>query len=558
MAVASLGDFNGVLAANIAKVNGLVFSTGGSLLLDTYGNASAAYSVRQLRTGQTYCMRVRRDSDDAEQDIGFDGNGDLDLSALATFVGSGNNGYVRTWYDQSTAGEDAQQSTPAKQPQIYSGTSAIIENSQPALKFNSNVLSPSISAYSGSDFSLFVTGGADNTSVTMVAFITSGGSFNGYALRIESNEYRANIWRAGVRRANPAGAYTLSDQGIWSATSDISTDTLNQYLDSVQASSTGSSGGDLGEFNIGARNAAGTTSTLTGYVQEVVVFSDAKSSADRIAIETNTNTKFFVYQPTDTPSNGFLATYPNALAAYSVRRLSNTAILAFRVRRDSDDQEKNIGFDASGDLDTAAISSFCGSANGYVSRWWDQSTNNHHATQLTFGNQPQIYNGTAVITENGKPAIQTDGTNDYFDLSITQTATDYSFAYVTKRTQASGWLLDTQSGRFVLDVATEGLYYDGGFRGNDNPTTTDSKLYFLNLDSPSSGAQYINGASDQSGLSYTQKPFGGSTRMFGAYDALTRCYGGLTQELIIYPVDQDAAGNRGGIESNINTYFSIY
>ena len=161
-----------------------------------------------------------------------------------------------------------------------------------------------------------------------------------------------------------------------------------------------------------------------------------------------------------------------------------------------------------------------------------------------------------MITENGKPAIQTDGINDRFEISISQTATDYSFAYVTKRTQAVGWLLDTQSGRFVLDAAQNGLYYDGVFRGNDNPTTTDSKLYFLNLDSPSSGAQYINGASDQSGISYTQKPFGGSTVMFGAYDAFTRCYGGLTQEFIFWPTVQSS--NQSDIESNINSYYTIY
>ena len=55
-------------------------------LLDTYSGAAAAYSTRQLKLSSTLSMRVRRSSDDTEQDIGFDSNGDLDTTALTTFV----------------------------------------------------------------------------------------------------------------------------------------------------------------------------------------------------------------------------------------------------------------------------------------------------------------------------------------------------------------------------------------------------------------------------------------------------------------------------------------
>jgi hypothetical protein len=40
------------------------------------------------------------------------------------------------------------------------------------------------------------------------------------------------------------------------------------------------------------------------------------------------------------------------------------------------------------------------------------SGNSNNATQSTSGNQPQIYNGTAVITEGTRPAIEFDKTND--------------------------------------------------------------------------------------------------------------------------------------------------
>ena len=93
-------------ASAIASINGQSLVTV-SLLLDLYGaNVLAAYSVRKLSSSYTGdAIRVRRSSDNSEQDIGFDVNGDLDTSALTTFVGA-NNGYVVKWYDQSGNSND--------------------------------------------------------------------------------------------------------------------------------------------------------------------------------------------------------------------------------------------------------------------------------------------------------------------------------------------------------------------------------------------------------------------------------------------------------------------
>ena len=62
-------------------------------------------------------MRVRRDSDNTELDIGADAAGNIDTGALMTFVGSGS-GYVTTWYDQSGNGRHIVQATASKQPKI--------------------------------------------------------------------------------------------------------------------------------------------------------------------------------------------------------------------------------------------------------------------------------------------------------------------------------------------------------------------------------------------------------------------------------------------------------
>jgi hypothetical protein len=104
-------------------------------LLDTYSGAAAAYSLRKLRTAYTgNAIRVRRASDNTEQDIGFSGE-NLDTLSLTSFC-SGTNGFVTTWYDQSGNGRNATQTTAANQPQIVSSGSVILDNGKPSALFN--------------------------------------------------------------------------------------------------------------------------------------------------------------------------------------------------------------------------------------------------------------------------------------------------------------------------------------------------------------------------------------------------------------------------------------
>ena len=104
-------------------------------LLDTYSGASAAYSLRQLSS--TYsgsAIKVRRSSDNAEQDIAFVNN-ELDTATLETFAGAGD-AFVTTWYDQSGSGNDATQTTASDQPKIVSSGSTITEGTKPSLEFD--------------------------------------------------------------------------------------------------------------------------------------------------------------------------------------------------------------------------------------------------------------------------------------------------------------------------------------------------------------------------------------------------------------------------------------
>jgi len=87
-------------------------------LLDYYGGAAAAYSLRALSRGWLAgdVVEVRRSSDSATQDFTASQitNGDL-----VAFCGVGD-GFVSTWYDQSGNANNATQITTTAQPKIVS------------------------------------------------------------------------------------------------------------------------------------------------------------------------------------------------------------------------------------------------------------------------------------------------------------------------------------------------------------------------------------------------------------------------------------------------------
>lgn len=163
-----------------------IYSTGPAPtpILDTYP-AQAAYSLRKLRTGQTNAIRVRRASDDTEQDIGFDANGDMDTTALETFC-AGTDGFVVTWYDQSGNGSDATQSSQGNQPKIVSSGSTTLDTDtgEPTLRFDG----------AGQSFSV-----ADSGSLDIFRDVGHGWAFSVVQLNLDTGG------RAIVRQSSGSG-----------------------------------------------------------------------------------------------------------------------------------------------------------------------------------------------------------------------------------------------------------------------------------------------------------------------------------------------------------------
>lgn len=113
-----------------------LLSMGGTpLLLDTYTGAYFAVALNKLRSAYSgSCIRVRRSSDNAEQDIGFDGDNYLDEVTLLSFVGA-NSGYITTWYDQSGNGRNVVQATAGNQPRIVNSGAIETDGTRTAVRF---------------------------------------------------------------------------------------------------------------------------------------------------------------------------------------------------------------------------------------------------------------------------------------------------------------------------------------------------------------------------------------------------------------------------------------
>lgn len=108
------------------------------------------FGLRKLYDGYTgSCLRIRRESDDSELDIGFVGR-HLDLQAIHNFC-VGTTGRVVIWYDQadftsSTSSNRAYQPATGVQPIIYANGDIIRSgpSNAPSIKFENDFLTMSL------------------------------------------------------------------------------------------------------------------------------------------------------------------------------------------------------------------------------------------------------------------------------------------------------------------------------------------------------------------------------------------------------------------------------
>jgi len=244
-------------------------------------------------------------------------------------------------------------------------------------------------------------------------------------------------------------------------------------------------------------------------------------------------------RPTQPP--GILDFAPGAAAAYSLRNLSRSyAGPVVTVRRSSDDAEADF---TSAEVADGTLAAFCGAGDGFVYRWWDQSGNARHAVAAADTNEPQIVDAGVVILEDGKPAIQFDGTNDYMDAtSVIVSQPDTVFAVVNRVSGAGNHLFDGITTRQVLSINAS--LQDSMFAGAPAPSTSavfgEPVLYAAVFNGAGSslyrdGVQVISGNAGANSLSGLR---------IGAFTPTAANLNGTIQELIIYPSDMSSQRER--------------
>jgi hypothetical protein len=389
-----------------------------TILLDAYTGAAAAYSLRKLNSSYTgSAIRVRRSSDNTEQNIGFSSNGVLDTTTLLSFVGVGN-GMVTTWYDQSGNGKNALQTTASNQPQVVINGVLVTQNGKPSVYFNQDILLIN-RIFSTSNFSVFAlaSGSSGQTDTTILAQ-HNGTPDNGRTVFISPNNELAPYDKLKTFFNNGTSYSIKSDVSVFNGSMsliNVNSDGNGNIYQFVNSSMVGSLAGTSWtplntSTTIGNYLMNGTSTAYIGYISEMVCYTTNKLT-NRVAIESNINAYYSVYNQYSSVFT-ILDTYSGAAAAYSLRKLKSSYIgSAIRVRRSIDNTEQNIGFNTDGGLDTSLLLSFVGGGNGFVTTWYDQSGNGKNALQTTASNQPFIVSSGSIYTLNGKPIIRNPNIN---------------------------------------------------------------------------------------------------------------------------------------------------
>ena len=286
-----------------------------SLLLDTYSGAAAAYSLRKLNTSYTgSAIRVRRSSDNTEQNIGFNADGTLNTLALLAFVGSGT-GFVTTWYDQSGNNRNATQVSASNQPLIVNGGVLYTLNGKAIIRNpNTNVIRCLITPISSSQtrpISIIASGkiyslpsnGFGNVAFYLGGTVNAGGGSR-YEFYVYNNSFGTQIryQSTAVSNINTYNIYSsFIHQGHFA--SSVLTSRLNGIDSTITITDSTPFATNSNFALIGANAITTDFMANIGMYEYIFYFSDRTS--DRVGIESNINTHYSIYA-TDTDAQAFI------------------------------------------------------------------------------------------------------------------------------------------------------------------------------------------------------------------------------------------------------------
>jgi hypothetical protein len=213
---------------------------------------------------------------------------------------------------------------------------------------------------------------------------------------------------------------------------------------------------------------------------------------------------------------------------------------------------------ADGSLDTVSLLAFASDADSgdvFVVTWYDQSLSNN-ATQSTGANQPKIVSGGSLVLENGKPAIEFDGVNDDLRVDVIPDAPQPFTLFNVRRYRSNSTYVSigtdstTASGYADINIGNQFRSFYGSYLGTFSQNTNRGLWYSL-----------ANGVSSQAALDGSTAVIGDAGAKDIRHITVGSAFGAFyapvnEQEVIIYPSNKSA--NKAAIETNINTFYSIY
>ena len=256
-------------------------------LLADYPGASAAYSLRNLIDTTTSVVRVRRSSDNTEQDFT---STEITDGTLITFTGA-NDGFVTIWYDQSGNSNNAVNSTATTQYKIVDSGVVYINNGKPAI-YNPNTSS----AKRFLEWTEF-------TAVTIIAvnkllvpmrlanlFSRNYGSSSSQdrTIRRSTANPPDGVWRLAT--VNFGDWFDLAN-GDWYSNNILKTaDYTEANTELLFITNTGSQTYSLNRIGDGSS----TNRAEASAINEIIIY-PSDQSANRTGIETNINDEYTIY-----------------------------------------------------------------------------------------------------------------------------------------------------------------------------------------------------------------------------------------------------------------------
>lgn len=198
-----------------------------------------------------------------------------------------------------------------------------------------------------------------------------------------------------------------------------------------------------------------------------------------------------------------------------------------------------------------------GNPNGYVTTLYDQSGNSNHATQGTAANQPKIVDAGSLVVENGKAALDFDGSNDSFNLSSSlsalATSEMNSFEVVTTQTGNKTVGLGAIVGPGPYSVLGQG---STTYIANRSLTKLIANRFYgqqlFAMDTKN-----LNGWQNGNTINYTSTLTVNRNTDFTAIGRVGSLHSQMKMQVAIY-YTSDQSTNRPGIETAINNEYNIY